>query len=97
MFSIHNSNHENPYIIDNHDEIHGKIQLDLVIEDHEDELNIVEVVSDPINIATYLNVKVEVTYELATNVELKPIVNESVEEPIHFLAIAKKVPTEEVG
>ncbi|KAH1030246.1 hypothetical protein J1N35_046117 [Gossypium stocksii] len=29
--------------------------------------------------------------------ELKSILNESVEEPIHFLSIAEKMPTEEVN
>ncbi|KAH1056330.1 hypothetical protein J1N35_034395 [Gossypium stocksii] len=38
------------------------------------------------------DVKVEVT----TNVEFKPIQNESVEELIHFLAIVEKVSAEEI-
>ncbi|KAH1054895.1 hypothetical protein J1N35_032960 [Gossypium stocksii] len=87
--------HQNLCIIDDHDENYGEIQPELVIKDHEEESCIVELVSDPTDIATNLTVKVEVTDELTTNVELKPIVNGSVEEPIHFLAIVEKVPIEE--
>ncbi|KAH1122476.1 hypothetical protein J1N35_005636 [Gossypium stocksii] len=43
-----------------------------------------------------LTVKEEVRDELTINMELKPIVNESVKEPIHFLAIEEEVPIKEV-
>ncbi|KAK5771647.1 hypothetical protein PVK06_047878 [Gossypium arboreum] len=65
-----------------------RVQLELVTEGHVDELDIVEIVSDLIDIATKLTVNVEVKDELTTNMELKPILNESVEKPKHSLAIA---------
>ncbi|KAH1082611.1 hypothetical protein J1N35_022372 [Gossypium stocksii] len=70
MSDIHNSDHENPFTIDDHDEIYGEIQSELVMEDHVDKLNIVEMP--------------------------KPILNESLEEPIHFLAIVEKMPIDKV-
>ncbi|KAK5836727.1 hypothetical protein PVK06_012527 [Gossypium arboreum] len=92
MSNIHNSDHENPYTIDDHD----KIQLKLVTKDYVDEFDLVEIVSDPIDIVAELTINVEVKDELNTNMEPKSIVNESVEEPIHFLTIAKKVPTDDI-
>ncbi|KAH1130102.1 hypothetical protein J1N35_001480 [Gossypium stocksii] len=68
MLDVHYLDHEIPFIIDDHDEIH----------------------------ATYLIVKVEVKDEITIKIRLEPKLNESVEEPIHFLAIAEKVSTEEV-
>ncbi|KAK5842776.1 hypothetical protein PVK06_005167 [Gossypium arboreum] len=96
MFDVHNSDHENPSIIDGHDKIDGEIQPEFVTEDHGDELNTVELVSDSIDIAVELTVKVEMENELTTNMELKLILKESVEESIHFLAIAEKVLIKEV-
>ncbi|KAH1039589.1 hypothetical protein J1N35_041332 [Gossypium stocksii] len=86
MLDAHNLDQKNPCIINDHDENY----------DHKDELNIVETVSDPIDIAPELTVKVEVEGELTTNMELKQILNESVEGQIHFLAVAEKVPAEKV-
>ncbi|KAK5836026.1 hypothetical protein PVK06_011765 [Gossypium arboreum] len=87
MFEAHNSDHEKIGIIDDHDEIHGKIQPELVTEDHKDELNIVE--------TSRYTVKVEVRDELNINMELKPIVNKNVKEPIHFLAKEEEIPIRE--
>ncbi|KAH1073260.1 hypothetical protein J1N35_025588 [Gossypium stocksii] len=92
MSDTHNSDHENPCTINDYDEIQSK----LVTEDHGGELNIVEMVFDSIDIIEELSIKVEVMDEVTTNMELKPILNESVEELIHFLAIAEKVPAEEI-
>ncbi|KAH1031549.1 hypothetical protein J1N35_043723 [Gossypium stocksii] len=92
MSDTHNLDHENLGIIDDH----GKIQPELVTEDHWDELNIVEMVSNLIDVATDLPMKEEVRDELTTNMELKLIVNESVKELIHFLAIVENVTTEKV-
>ncbi|KAH1038762.1 hypothetical protein J1N35_040505 [Gossypium stocksii] len=96
MSYVHNSDHENPRIIDNHDEIHGEIQHDLVTDDHGDEFNIVEMLSDQINVIVDLTVKVEVNDELTINMKLQSVMNKSVKDPIHFLAIEEEVPTEEV-
>ncbi|KAK5812671.1 hypothetical protein PVK06_028108 [Gossypium arboreum] len=96
MSDAYNSDHKNHGIIDDHDKIYGEIQSKLVTEGHVDELNIVETVSDPIDNAAELIVNVEVKNKLTTNIEPKLILNESVEEPIHFLAITKKVPTDKV-
>ncbi|KAK5833589.1 hypothetical protein PVK06_017437 [Gossypium arboreum] len=43
-----------------------------------------------------LTVKVKVEDELTTNMELKPILKERVEELIHFLAVVEKVLVKEV-
>ncbi|MFQ6656841.1 hypothetical protein Gotur_026775 [Gossypium turneri] len=56
----------------------------------------VETNSDPIDIATDLTVKVKVKDELYTNMELKSIVNESVEELMHFLVTVEKVLAKEI-
>ncbi|KAK5771138.1 hypothetical protein PVK06_047313 [Gossypium arboreum] len=85
-----------PCTTNDHDENYGEIQLELVIENHRDELDIVETVSDLIDIVVELTINTEVKDELTTNMEPKLIMNESVEEPIHFLAIVEKVPTDEV-
>ncbi|KAH1039103.1 hypothetical protein J1N35_040846 [Gossypium stocksii] len=77
MSDAHNSGHENPCITDDHE--YGGIHTELVTEDHGNELNIVELLSDPIYIAARLTIKVEVEDEETTNVELKLILNESVE------------------
>ncbi|KAH1130231.1 hypothetical protein J1N35_001609 [Gossypium stocksii] len=97
MCDAHNSDHKNPCIIDDHDENYGEIHPELVTKDDGDELNIAEMVFDPIDIITKLTIKLEVRDELTTNMELKLILNQSVEEPIHCLAIASKVPTEDVN
>ncbi|KAH1063868.1 hypothetical protein J1N35_028855 [Gossypium stocksii] len=60
MSGVHDLDHESHCTIDNHDEIHGKIQPELATEDHGDELNIVETNSDQINIVANLIVKMEV-------------------------------------
>ncbi|MBA0792907.1 hypothetical protein Gohar_017362, partial [Gossypium harknessii] len=39
---------------------------------------------------------IEVEDDLTTDIELQPILNESVKELLHFLEIVEKVPTEEV-
>ncbi|KAK5812002.1 hypothetical protein PVK06_027396 [Gossypium arboreum] len=96
MSDVCNSDHENLCTIIDHDEIYGEIHPELVIENHVDELNIVETVSDPIDIAIELILNVEEKDELTTNMEPKLILNESVKKPIHFFAIAEKVPTNEV-
>ncbi|KAK5842289.1 hypothetical protein PVK06_004625 [Gossypium arboreum] len=93
---VHNLDHENPCTIDDHNEINGEIQLELVTEDHEDELNIVEPISNRIYIVVELTINLEVKDELTTNIQPKSILNESVEDPIHFLAMVEKVPTNEV-
>ncbi|KAH1056255.1 hypothetical protein J1N35_034320, partial [Gossypium stocksii] len=43
-----------------------------------------------------IDVESNITVGLTTNVELKPILNESEEEPIYFLSITKKVPAEKI-
>ncbi|KAH1073532.1 hypothetical protein J1N35_025860 [Gossypium stocksii] len=53
-------------------------------------------VFDPININIEEEVVVDVEVELTTNLELKYILNESVDELIHFLAITKEVSTKKV-
>lgn len=56
------------------------------------ELKTIEDVSNPINIDVDIEiVDVEVEIELTTNLELKPILNESVHKSIHFLTLIEEV------
>ncbi|MBA0820060.1 hypothetical protein Gohar_028263 [Gossypium harknessii] len=61
------------------------LEYSIKIGDHKDKLKMVEGVSDLIDIV--VDVAANVEGALTTNIELEPIPNESVEEPIHFLAI----------
>ncbi|KAH1039574.1 hypothetical protein J1N35_041317 [Gossypium stocksii] len=51
----------------------------------------VEVVSDPIDIVADVITEVEVKDKLAIDKKLQPILNESVEESIHFLTVVGEV------
>ncbi|KAK5833707.1 hypothetical protein PVK06_017561 [Gossypium arboreum] len=95
--NLQNFDHEDPCTNVNHYEIHGEIQIELGTKDHEDKLNIVKAISDLIDITTYVTIEVKVKNELTINKEFKLILNEIVEEPLHFLAIAEKVPNGEVN
>ncbi|KAH1031017.1 hypothetical protein J1N35_043191 [Gossypium stocksii] len=90
MHDVPNLDPEDPCFIVNHPKLDNSSQQEFEIRDHEDELNMVKAISDLVDIET------TITVEVTTNMELKPILNESVEEPIHFLAIAEKVPAEEI-
>ncbi|KAH1097361.1 hypothetical protein J1N35_014282 [Gossypium stocksii] len=59
-------------------------------------LNITEEIFDPIKIDIEVEVVVDVEVQLTTNLELKPILNERVDESIHFLAIIEEVLTKEI-
>ncbi|KAH1056176.1 hypothetical protein J1N35_034241 [Gossypium stocksii] len=61
----------------------------------EDELNVTEGVVGPINLV--VNVAIDVDVALTTDLELKPILSESVDEPTHFFATVEKIPYEEVN
>ncbi|KAK5842578.1 hypothetical protein PVK06_004952 [Gossypium arboreum] len=89
---------EDPYIIVDHPESNNSSQQELATDDHGDELNMSKVVSDLINVETNIKVDVaiDVKVEVTTNMKLKLILNKSVKEPIHFLAIAENVPVKEI-
>lgn len=57
-----------------------------------------KVVSDQIDVETDITIDVVTNVKLEVNIDmdLKPILNESVEDSIHFLPIVEKVLTEEV-
>ncbi|KAK5803187.1 hypothetical protein PVK06_030828 [Gossypium arboreum] len=74
-------------ITNNHLKLNRESQQEFGSGDGND-LNITEDISNPINI----DVDVEVEIELTTNFELQLFLRESVEEPIHFLAITENVP-----
>ncbi|KAH1121988.1 hypothetical protein J1N35_005148 [Gossypium stocksii] len=97
MFGTHNLDQENPCIIDDHNENYCEIQPEFVTKDYVKEFNIGQVVFDPTDIATDITIKVEVIDELTIIMDLKPIVNGSVEKPINLLAIAEKVSVKEDG
>ncbi|KAH1122414.1 hypothetical protein J1N35_005574 [Gossypium stocksii] len=65
----------------------------------DNEWNYRTAVSNPINVETNITVDVaiDVKVEVTTNMKLKLILNKSVEEPIHFLAIVKNVPAKEIN
>ncbi|KAH1107608.1 hypothetical protein J1N35_011376, partial [Gossypium stocksii] len=73
---------------DNHSELNLERQQEFGSKDR-NELNIVMEIFNPINI----EVDVVVTLEVD---ELKLILNENVDESIHYLAITKKVPAKEI-
>lgn len=58
-------------------------------------MNIVDGISDPIDIDIDVEVAIAIDGKIMINMELKSFLNESVLELIHFLAKIKKVPTEE--
>ncbi|KAK5845256.1 hypothetical protein PVK06_001421 [Gossypium arboreum] len=62
----------------------------------ENELKIDTEVFDPINIDIQVEVVIDVEVERTTNLELKPILNEIVDELIHFMAITEEVSIEEI-
>ncbi|MBA0789642.1 hypothetical protein Gotri_006738, partial [Gossypium trilobum] len=98
VHDVHNSNHDEHCITNNRSGLDDGNQQDFGIRDYVDEQNILEGVPDQINVETNITVDVaaNVKVEVANNMERKLILNESVEEPIHFLAIVEKVPTEKI-
>ncbi|KAK5839797.1 hypothetical protein PVK06_008637 [Gossypium arboreum] len=98
MHDVPNLDPGNPCIIIDHPILDCRSQQKFGTEDHGDDLNMAEVVSNPIDIESEITIDVatNVKVELTIDMEHKLILNESVEEPIHFLAIVGKVPSEEV-
>ncbi|KAK5793855.1 hypothetical protein PVK06_035018 [Gossypium arboreum] len=96
VHDVLNFDHKDLCTIVNHDEFNREIQQEFGTVDHGNDLNIIEAISNIIDIAANVTVDVEVTDNLTTTMELKLILNESVEDPIHFLAKIEEVPTEEV-
>ncbi|XP_016679302.1 uncharacterized protein [Gossypium hirsutum] len=90
VYDVPNFNPEDHDIVINHLYLDDRSQQKFGTRDHGEELNMAEVVSDPIGVATNIGLTV------ATDTKLQPILSESVKEPIHFLAIVGKVPTKEV-
>ncbi|KAK5795139.1 hypothetical protein PVK06_036397 [Gossypium arboreum] len=92
------SDQDGHFILDNRLDLDNGNPKELGIGDHDDKLKITKSVSDPINVEIDITVDLvsDVKVKVTTNMELKPILNKRVEKPIHFLAIAEKVPTEEV-
>ncbi|KAK5770404.1 hypothetical protein PVK06_046554 [Gossypium arboreum] len=87
---VPNLDSEDPCFIVDHLEFDNSSQQEFEIGYNGDELNMAEAVSN------LIDVEITITVKLTTNMELKSILNESVEEPIHFLAIVEKVPVEEI-
>ncbi|KAH1122284.1 hypothetical protein J1N35_005444 [Gossypium stocksii] len=76
-------------ITNNHSELNLESQQHFETGDG-DKLNIVKDISDPIHIVVDVELELEVE-------ELQTILNESVNRPIHFLAITNEVPTKKTG
>ncbi|KAK5845737.1 hypothetical protein PVK06_001951 [Gossypium arboreum] len=64
--------------------------------DHDETLNIVKGISDPIDIEVDVEVAVTIDGKVKTNIGLKLFLNESVVELIHFMAKIKEVRIEEI-
>ncbi|KAK5802169.1 hypothetical protein PVK06_029752 [Gossypium arboreum] len=98
VHDVLNSVHDDHYITNNRPNLDDGNQQEFRIRDCVDELNILEGVPNPISVETNIIVDAttDVKVEITTNIELKSILNESVEKAIHFLAIAEKVPTKEI-
>ncbi|KAH1091634.1 hypothetical protein J1N35_018891 [Gossypium stocksii] len=93
MHDVSNPNHVDHGIIIDHPEFNDNSQQEFRIEDKK-ELNMIEEVSDPIDL--FLNVTVDVEVKLTIGIELQLFLSESRDEPIHFLARVKETLTEEV-
>ncbi|KAH1114384.1 hypothetical protein J1N35_007762 [Gossypium stocksii] len=89
-YDVPNLYPEDPYFIIDHPELDNNCQQEFRTRDHRDELNMIEVVFDPINVETTIIV------EVTTKIELKPILNESVKGLIQFLVIVDKLAIEEI-
>ncbi|KAK5775972.1 hypothetical protein PVK06_043929 [Gossypium arboreum] len=98
IHDVPDPNHQDYQVNEHHHDLNDEIQEEFGIWDCVDELNIPEGVPDPINIKTdiIVNIAIDIKVEVTSNIELKLILNESVKEPIYFLAIAEKVSVEEV-
>ncbi|KAK5838985.1 hypothetical protein PVK06_007736 [Gossypium arboreum] len=94
VHDISNLDYENHYITVNHPKLDYKSWQEFGIRYHEDKLKTVEGIFDPIDIV--LDKATDVVVALTTNIELEPISNENVDEPIHFLAIVGEIRTKEV-
>ncbi|KAH1121956.1 hypothetical protein J1N35_005116 [Gossypium stocksii] len=79
----------------NHPKLDYGSQREFETGDHENKLKITEGVFDPINIKVDVEVVVVVDVEVTTNMKLQPILCKTVDEPIHFLAIVREMPTKE--
>ncbi|MBA0777924.1 hypothetical protein Gotri_005872, partial [Gossypium trilobum] len=98
VHDVLNSDHDDHCLTNNCPDLDDGNQQEFGIRDCVDELNILEGVPDPINVETNITIDVvaDVKVEVTTNMEHKPILNESLEEPIQFLAIVEKVSVEEI-
>ncbi|KAK5825655.1 hypothetical protein PVK06_020513 [Gossypium arboreum] len=76
MHDVPNLDPDDPCIFIDHSELNSSSQQEFGSIDHRDELNMAEEDSDPIYVES------NITVGLTTNIELKPILNESVEEPM---------------
>ncbi|KAH1114504.1 hypothetical protein J1N35_007882 [Gossypium stocksii] len=99
VHDVPNLDPKDPCIITDQLELKNNNQQEFGTEDHGDELNMVKEVPDPIDVEPEITVDAvaDVKVEVTTNMVLEPILNESAEEPIHFLAIAEKVLAEKIN
>ncbi|KAH1072002.1 hypothetical protein J1N35_024330 [Gossypium stocksii] len=89
VHDVPNSDQENYCITVNHLKLDYEIQQEFGTKNHEDELDMANGVSYPIDIEVDVATNVEV--EVTTNMKLELYLNKSVEESIHFLAQIKEV------
>ncbi|KAK5811925.1 hypothetical protein PVK06_027313 [Gossypium arboreum] len=92
IHDVSNFNLKNQCILDNQSKLNLESQQEFGSGDG-NKLNITKVVFDSINI----DIDVVVDGAIITNLELKLILNESVDEPIQFLTITEEVPSKEIN
>lgn len=76
VHDVFNAYDEDHYIAINHVQLNGEVQQEFGIEDHYEELQMKECVSDPIVIVVYLKVGVEV--EVTGDIEVESFLHENV-------------------
>ncbi|KAK5792881.1 hypothetical protein PVK06_034007 [Gossypium arboreum] len=98
MHDVPNLDPQDPCFKVDHLELDNSSQQEFGTRDHGDKLYMDEAVFDPIDIELDITIDVanDVKVEVTTNMECKSILNESLEEPIHFLTIAEKLSAEEI-
>ncbi|KAH1121990.1 hypothetical protein J1N35_005150 [Gossypium stocksii] len=94
IHKVPNSNHDDQSTIVNHLEFNGNNEQEFHIDGQEDELNMIEGVTDSIELV--IDIAIDVYVKLTIDLKLKLILSGSVNEPTHFLARVAENPTEEV-
>ncbi|KAK5776428.1 hypothetical protein PVK06_044387 [Gossypium arboreum] len=96
VHDVSNSNLNDQCITNNHLELNFESQQEFGFGDGK-ELNITTYASDPINLVVDVIVDLKVDLTLTTNLQLKPILSEGVNEPTYLLFVDEEMPTEQIN